>query len=433
MFVVAAIASIISTSYISNKEIDNIVLKKSQAQASLLAINVGYVLESSTDPMSDLQELMTTLKFRSDISYAIVIDKNIKAVAHSDKEKLNKIYDDSYTIKGARQGVEQYSKWYADVQKVWVYDIMSPIYVNGQLYGTIDIGVPITEVSSAASGILMAQLSTTIGIFVICIGALIWFMNRLFKPLLGLQFALEDISKEDGDLTIRLPIKGKDEIAHISAAYNTFAENINKIIKQVVETGVELGNSAAELREQSVSALSRGDKQSEQSLLVVTSMHEMIATINDISSNAAGAAESAQNANSETQDGNVTLKEATITISSLADEIENTGVVITSLAERTQSIGSILEVIRGISEQTNLLALNAAIEAARAGEAGRGFAVVADEVRNLATKTAQSTGEIQKMIDHLQSEAQSAVDAMNSSKALTAEGSKATAEAQDAL
>ncbi|CED71667.1 methyl-accepting chemotaxis protein [Aliivibrio wodanis] len=433
MFAIAATASIVSTSYISNKEIDSIILKKSQAQASLLAINVGYILENSSQPLIDLQNLMTSLKGRSDITYAIVIDKNIQAVAHSDQKKQNKIYEDSYTIKGARQGVEQYSKWYADVQEVWVYDIMSPIYVNGQLYGTVDIGIPVTEVSDAATGILITQLITIVAIFIICICVLVWFMGRLFKPLSGLQLALEDISKGDGDLTVRLPIKGHDEIAHISIAFNTFAESINKIITQVVETGLALGNSATELRNQSIASLSRGEEQSEQSLLVVTSMHEMIATINEISLNAAGAADSAENANRETQEGNTTLKEATSTISSLADEINNTGLVITSLAERTQSIGSILEVIRGISEQTNLLALNAAIEAARAGEAGRGFAVVADEVRNLATKTAQSTGEIQKMIDHLQSEAQSAVNAMNSSKELTIEGSKATEEAQDAL
>ncbi|MCW8330249.1 methyl-accepting chemotaxis protein [Photobacterium sp. SDRW27] len=433
MFAIAAITSVTSTSYISNQEIDKIILKKSQAQAELLAKNVEYILSTSPQPLDDLQKLVQSLKIRSDISYAVVIDKNVQAVAHSDIEKLNKIYNDSYTVAGATKGKPQHSKWYADVQDVWVYDILSPVYVDGELYGTFDIGIPITEVSEAAKGIVMTQLIAILAIFSICGCVLMLLLGKLLRPLSGLQHALENISKGDGDLTIRLPVRGNDEIAHISTAFNIFVGKINEIVAQVVNTGGDLGHSAAELRSQSQQALSRGQEQSEQSLLVVTSMNEMIATIGEISQNAAGAAESAENANIETEEGQRILRAATSTITELAEQMNDMSEVITSLAERTQSIGSILEVIRGISEQTNLLALNAAIEAARAGEAGRGFAVVADEVRNLATKTAQSTSEIQTMIDQLQHEAKNAVDAMGSSKSLTVEGSQATKKAQQAL
>lgn len=433
MFAIAAAISAISTSYVSYQEINNIILLKSKAAGSQIAQQAEYILENSSEPISDLQKMVSELNDRADIAYAIVIDSDVTAVAHSDEHKINKVYSDDYTVLGATKGIIQYSKWYADVQKVWTYDIMAPIHVNGELYGTMDIGVPITEVDSAATGIIITQLATTAGVFVACILVLAGLMRRLFKPLTGLQVALEDISKGNGDLTVRLPVKGNDEIANISRAFNTFVSRINEIISQVVLTGTDLNSSASIVREQSVQALSRGDRQSEQSLLVVTAMNEMASTIHDISHNAAGAAEAANSVNKETENSNAVLQFATQTIGNLTNEINNTSDVVTALAERTQSIESILDVIRGISEQTNLLALNAAIEAARAGEAGRGFAVVADEVRNLATKSAQSTDEIQTMIDHLQSEAKSAVEAMDISRNLTTKGSEATMKAQRAL
>ena len=246
-------------------------------------------------------------------------------------------------------------------------------------------------------------------------------------------YALNDISQGDGDLTVRLPIKGNDEVAQISSAFNLFVEKVHGIISQVVNTGVELNGSAIALREQSQQALSRGQEQNEQTMLVVTSMNEMIATVNEIASNAAGAAGAASTATDETQAGYQTLQRTTTAISNLETEMNSTSSIIVSLADNTQSIGTILEVIRGISEQTNLLALNAAIEAARAGDAGRGFAVVADEVRNLATKTAQSTDEIDSMISRLQTEAQNAVNSMSNSKALIEEGTTETELARQAL
>ncbi|OOF23639.1 methyl-accepting chemotaxis protein [Salinivibrio sp. IB574] len=395
MFAVAAIASITATTFISHDEIDHIILKRSKAQAELLADRAEYILSNSSTPTDDLQEMVSGLKVRSDISYAVVIDKNVKAIAHSDMQKLGKVYTDSYTVAGAGQGQPQHSRWYADVQDVWVYDIMMPIYVDGRLWGAFDVGIPITEVDSAANGIAIAQLTAIGLIFIACTLVLVWLLGRLFAPLKGLEHALADISKGDGDLTVRLPVTGNNEITRISVAFNTFVEKID--------------------------------------LLVVTSMNEMIATINEISQSASNAADSASSANSETEAGKQTLTEATQTINQLDTEMDNMSTVITSLADRTQSIVSILDVIRGISEQTNLLALNAAIEAARAGEAGRGFAVVADEVRSLATKTSQSTEEIQSTIDQLQQEAKNAVEAMDTSKALTSEGNRATEQALTAL
>ena len=433
MFAIAAVTSITSTYYISNQEIDNIILKKSQAQAAVIANNVAYVLRTSSQPLLDLQELVASLKKRSDISYAIVIDKNITAVAHSDEQKLGKVYNDNYTLEGAGKGKSKHSKWYAEIQQVWVYDIMVPVHVDGELFGAFDIGIPITEVSEAVEDIMLTQLIAIVSIFVVCVCVLVLLLARFVKPLSGLQQALQDISKGDGDLTVRLPVQGSDEIAKIASDFNIFVNNINEIISKSVQTGIDLGRSATEIRSQSLQALSRGEQQSGQSLVVVTSMSQMIATINEISQNAASAVDSAQRANNGIQSGRQTLQESIVTINNLGDEMTDMSLVITSLAQKTQSIGSILDVIRSISAQTNLLALNAAIEAARAGEAGRGFSVVADEVRNLASKTASSTDEIQTMIDQLQNEAKNAVTAMDSSKSLAVDSAKTTQNAQEML
>ncbi|WP_299795674.1 methyl-accepting chemotaxis protein [uncultured Shewanella sp.] len=253
------------------------------------------------------------------------------------------------------------------------------------------------------------------------------------RPISVVASMLQDIGEGEGDLRQRLPVEGNDELTQLAKGFNSFISKIQGSIIEVTETSEQLSLSAKDVASQAEQTLSDSQLQKDQTMMVVTAINEMGATVNEIAGNAAQAADTARSADTESNTGQGVVTRARDTINQLSSDVEQVGEVIESLATHTKSIGGILDVIRAVSEQTNLLALNAAIEAARAGEAGRGFAVVADEVRNLASRTAESTDEVQIMIDKLQSEAGRAVDAMTQSRSRSIEGVTAVDEASQSL
>ncbi|CAG21499.1 methyl-accepting chemotaxis protein [Photobacterium profundum] len=261
----------------------------------------------------------------------------------------------------------------------------------------------------------------------------IWLGTNITRPIERLAAVFKDLGEGEGDLRHRIDVQGKDEIAQLSIGFNSFIAKIHYSVKEVAETGNSLRDAAESVASQAQITLDNSHSQRDRTIQVVTAINEMGATVNEIAGNAANAAEAAHNAEEETKNGQLVVAQARDTINQLANDVDQVSEVIGSLAHNTQAIGSILDTIRGISEQTNLLALNAAIEAARAGEQGRGFAVVADEVRNLASRTSDSTNEIQTMINRLQEEASDAVTAMQQSRQLTSNGVSAADEASGAL
>jgi methyl-accepting chemotaxis protein len=377
---------------------------------SKVSANVGVV--GGDLALDGLVQIINSLNFGG-MGYAFLVNDQGKILVHPDKDLVMKSLSDLFP-----QDTPKLSGALTEVNSDGQARLLTFTPIKGLPSANWYIGLSVDKDKAFAmlSTFRTSAVIATLVAVVIIIGLLGLLIRVLMQPLLTMTRAMEDIAEGEGDLTKRLSIHSHDEFGILGKAFNRFVERIHGSIREVSSATEQVNEVALRVISASNSSMANSDEQSNRTNSVAAAINELGAAAQEIAGNAAQASQHASSARLLAEEGQQVVERNIAAMNRLSDLIVTSSAHIETLNSKTVNIGQILEVITSISQQTNLLALNAAIEAARAGEAGRGFAVVADEVRNLAHRTQESAQQVQTMIEELQVGARESVDTMSQSQ-----------------